>query len=137
MTFTPISRSAVSDWADEIDPLLEKMASRSGGRYEAKHLYSELASGRLLLAEIGGWRAAMVLKDTQWPTGLTELEIVGLGGEGLSDWKEAMFSAERIAKNLGFDRLSTGHARKGWLKMCAAHGWKETGVILEKDLFNG
>lgn len=135
--FSPIPKKDIEAWTDQIDPLLERMAERSGGRFTAEDLYAGLASGLTWLAEIGDWRAAMVVKPINWPTGLNELEIVGLAGDGLPDWQEAMFSAERIARELHFDRLSIPHGRRGWVKPCLAHGWRQAGVIMEKDLFNG
>lgn len=131
--FRPVRRG---DWTSQIDPLLEKMAARSGGRYSAEHLYDGLARGLTWVAEIDNWRAAMIVKPINWPTGLNELEIVGLAGDGLPEWQDAMFSAERIARDLHFNRITIPHGRKGWVKPCEAHGWKQTGVILEKDLWD-
>lgn len=135
MTFSPVAKHDLESWTDQIDPLLERMAARSGGRFTAEHLYEGLASGRCWLAEIGGWKAAMVVKPINWPTGLNELEIVGLAGDGLPEWQDAMLSAESIARKLNFNRLTVPHGRKGWARVCK--GWRETGVILERDLFDG
>lgn len=126
-----------SSWTDQLDPILEKMAAASRGRYTAEHLYDGLTNGLTWVAAIDDWRAAMIVKPVNWPTGLNELEIVGLAGEGLPEWQEAMFSAETIAHRLHFNRLTIPHGRKGWVKPCAAHGWKQTGVILEKDFYDG
>ena len=137
MTFNPIRQEAVASWTNKLEPLLERMALHSGGRYTPDHLYEGLASGLCWLAEIDNWRAAMVLKQVNWPTGLRELEIVSLAGAGMDEWGEAVFSAESIARDLRFNRITIPHGRKGWTKPCISHGWKEAGVILQKDLADG
>lgn len=137
MTFRPIEKGAVASWSDRIEPLLEKMVARSGGRLDADGVYASLAAGNYWLAEISNWQAAMVLNPINWKTGLNELEIVGLAGDGLKEWESAMFAAESIARDLNFHRLTIPHGRKGWTKLCAPRGWKETAVILEKELTDG
>lgn len=137
MTFNPISKDAVCSWTDKLDPLLDRMVARSGGRYTAEGIYARLAAGDLWLAEVGNWKAAMVLQPINWETGLNELEVVGLAGDGLKEWEEAVYAAESLARDLRFHRLSVPHGRKGWSRGAMAHGWKEAGVILEKVLTNG
>lgn len=134
MSFNPIQKAAVPSWAEKIDPLLKKMAERSGGRLDSDGLYAALANGDYWLAEIGNWRAAMVLNPVRWATGLNELEIACLAGDGMSEWEQAMFDAETLARDLRFHKLSIPRGRRGWRKICEARGWKETGVVLEKDL---
>jgi hypothetical protein len=135
--FNPISKAALASFDAKIEPLLVKMVKASNGRYNYEGLYGALASGEHWLAEIGNFKAAMVLGPVRWNTGLNELEIIGLAGDGIAEWKEAMFGAETLARELNFHRLSIPHGRPGWAKVCAPFGWKERGVILEKDLLNG
>lgn len=137
MTFNPIPRSAISSWSEKIDPLLQQMVARSRGRFHVEHLWEELAAGRLWLAEIADWKAAIVLKPSNWPTGLNELEVVGLAGTGMDEWKDTMFAAEKLARDLRFDRLCTGEDRPGWERVAKPYGWKRAGVVLQKDLLNG
>jgi hypothetical protein len=135
--FNPIAGDAVPSWVNKIDPLLAKMAASSGGRQTPEYLYDCLATGKFWLAEIADWRAAAVFRKINWPTGLNELEIVGIGGEGLKDWANAVVDMERFARSLHFNRLSTPCARGGWLPFAKKHGWRQAGVILEKDLSDG
>ena len=137
MMFTPIAKAAVASYADHLDPLLAKMAARSGGRYTAEHLYDGLAEGRCWLAGIDGWRGAAILQAHNWPTGLNELDVLGVAGEGLREWVEAVVELESIARKLNFHRLSAPHARIGWVPFALKHGWRKAGVILEKELFRG
>lgn len=137
MSFTPISREAVQSFDKKLDPLLERMVKRSGGRLDIEGLYASLAAGSYWLAEVDNWRAAMILNPINWRTGLNELEIVGFAGDGLAEWEETVFSAEKLARELHFNKLSIPHGRKGWARLCKAHGWRESGVILEKDLHDG
>jgi hypothetical protein len=137
VTFNPIAGDSVSSWSNKIDPLLAKMAASSGGRQTPEYLYESLAAGKFWLAEIDNWRAAAVFRRINWPTGLNELEIVGIGGEGLRDWANTVVDLERLARELSFGRLSTPCAREGWLPFATKHGWRKAGVILEKDLSDG
>src|SRR5690606_22906813 len=108
MSFNPISRSALCSWTDRVEPLLKQMVARSRGRFHVEHLWEELVAGNMWLAEISNWKAAMVLKPMRWPTGLNELEVVGLAGTGMDEWRDTMFAAESLARDLHFNRLTTG-----------------------------
>ena len=135
MMLAPVKLGEVDDWIEKIDPLLERIAAESRGTLSTEGIWANIAQGHWWLAAINDGKAIVVLEPIRFLTGKNVLEIVGLAGDGMKEWESAVEELEAVAKKLGFHRLRAG-GRKGWARVAARHGWKETRVIVEKDLFD-
>lgn len=133
--FAPVKLDEIEDLTDQIDPLIEKIAAASRGTLSAAGIWANIAQGHWWLACVGNGKAIVILEPISFITGKRVLEIIGLAGDEMKEWESAVAELETTARKLGFHRLRAG-GRRGWSKIAARHGWTETRVIVEKDLFD-
>lgn len=135
MTLRAITLEEVPGWEDRLDDLIEKIVERSRGELSTEYVWATIASGEWWLAVVNDGKALVIVQPIRFKTGLNLLEIIGVAGEGLDEWEDSVGELESLARELGFHRIR-GRGRKGWGRVATRHGWKETGVIVERDLYN-
>jgi hypothetical protein len=130
-----VSRETLPEWLGKAAGHLAKIVEGSGGRLSESTLRAALEAGDYWLAvvEDGACRAVIVCQPINWATGLSELHILGLTGEGMADWLWLRPELEAAAKARNFDIVSAG-ARPGWTRI--VKDWAVTHVTIEKDLRN-
>ena len=128
---TPVTDTAGLD----LDSLIERIAERSRGTLRPEDIWATIGAGIWWVAVIDGGRGAVLVEQTTFKSGIKVLEIVGLAGDGIREWEGAVADLETLARRMGVDRLRA-IGRKGFAPFAAKHGWKEVGVVLEKELFD-
>lgn len=73
---------------------------------------------------------AAVAQRLVWPTGLVELEFIGLVGKHVDKWIHLDAELKAKAKEMGYDVIRP-IAPPGWSRFLKGRGWKMTHVILE------
>lgn len=112
--------------------LLEKIAAESRGTLSVEAIEANLASGKwALICPRDG--TAFVIEEYTTSTGMKIAEAVGVAGDSMDGWFEAVSKIENEAKARGIQRLR-GVGRVGWAKVAKKFGWKMTSVVVEKDL---
>jgi hypothetical protein len=132
---TQVKLDDLDNWTDRIDPLIERIAEESRGTLSTHGIWANIAQGHWWLAAINKGQAIVILEPIRFLTGKNVLEIVGLAGDEMKAWEDSVHELETIARGLGFHRLRAG-GRRGWARIAAKHGWKETRVIIERELYD-
>lgn len=133
MLFRPVPRSKLDLYA--YDELFDRIAAKSRGTLSTDVIREALDSEKWGLAELGEGLGIALLNSITFKTGLRALEIVGLAGDEMRAWREAVSEMEVFARHSGYDRMTAG-GRKGFERVSAPFGWRMTHVVVEKDLFD-
>jgi hypothetical protein len=106
--------------------------ANSGGRYEAEHILAALQRAEMQVWAVMGERiTAVVLTEVRtYPTGLKALNIFGVAGQALGEWKHLIADLEKYATESGCG-LMEGCGRDGWGR---AMGWTEVYRVVERRL---
>jgi hypothetical protein len=130
----PILSDEIATRIDGFAPLFEKIAAESRGTLSTEAIRDTIRAGNWWLAEIANGQAAVIVEPINFKTGMRVLEVVGIAGAGMDEWAVAACrELENFARSQKFHRLRAG-GRRGWARIAPKHGWRETRVIVEKDL---
>lgn len=118
----------------------ERYASTIPDETTAFSLIDGFLTGRLQLwigcdeSEPDTVRLALFAEIRHWyATGVTFLEITGIGGEGLGEVLPALDEIERWGAAHGA-RKTRVFGRPGWLRLLRDRGYHQRAIVLEKPL---
>ena len=120
---------------------MQKILAKAKNGYNEKHMMQELLSGDYQL-----WLIWQKEKREHYGFVVTEIvtrplskfcSVIIMTGKERQLWQyKVMKTLERYAIQNGCDK-GYSLARKGWTKIYKSHGYKETHVLLEKELKRG
>lgn len=125
-------------WTD-VEPMLQKAVSASGGRYNTVSVLDALFKGEIGLWVILDGReiiAAATTRICQYPKGRA-LAIDWMGGTRMKEWLPLVQETfVRYARENGCNELQ-GYGRRAWGRVLRTHGWKPDYVAYKMDLSDG
>lgn len=120
------------EWAtrefERVWPFLEPAVERTGGAYDKACVWKAIESQKAQLWP--GIKSAVVTEVISYPTGLKSLTQWLAGGD-LDELIKIEKVLEKFARKQGCVRVEI-IGRKGWKR--ALDGYRETGIVLAKDL---
>jgi len=101
--------------------------------FNERDIVKRLLTRDMQLWVVGEYQAACVTQITIYPQH-TVCMVVALGGDGLVEWfDELMGTIESWAKEQGCKYVEE-FGRKGWRKVGAKRGYKETYLVMRKQV---
>lgn len=122
------------EWEDRIDELIDRIVGASSGTLSSEGIWGLIAAGKWWLVAINGGQGLAIVEPMHFATGKKVLEIIGVAGDDMKEWENAIHELEFVARKLGYHRLRAC-GRKGWARVAARHGYEVTRVVVEKDLW--
>ena len=126
-----VTKETLGDWFEKARPLIQQIAEGSLGRHTVETLRKELEAGTYWMAVAAeeSVRACLIATSTTWGTGLKEIVVIGLTGNGMKAWLHLEDGMRAAAKKEG--AVLKAYARPGWARVLKSRGYKMTHVILE------
>lgn len=129
-----VGASQIAPWVDRIRPHLERMASRSRGRYLAVDLITALAAGRMQLwvALEGPVMLCMLITEIMDYPRCRAMRLIGLVGTRPYRWRGLLSAIEVSARENFGCRIMEAHAPRRFGVILP--GYEATHDMFEKAL---
>lgn len=137
MNVIPVHPEGLLGIWSEVEPFVDRVAGGRDDGYSNEDVLTELQNARMhlwvVVEDDQRIVAVAVTRIATYPQ-LKTLNIVGLAGDGVKHWFDALMDfIEGYAKEIGC-RYVAGIGRKGWRRLAAHRGYKPASYIVRKQV---
>ena len=130
-----VTADRINEVWPQVKPLMERVVKKAPDDMSIYKTRTRLYEGLTLLVTISEGSKIVAINTLTVETldsGMKILCIPITSGDRMDEWLERFLEVARaIARDHGCEELRGLSVRKGWMKVLAEHGWKESHVIIK------